>query len=204
MEYKMRIVLPIAVFGLYVLSPTLASADCLADFNAVIHNNLDVGPYEADGLIQLADSATGAKAEITTVTQVVLPNSVALHMVNGANHSQTDLVVAAGKGWIKKDGHWLAMPEAAARQAVDTVRNNGFTSSNLRNVQCLGTKTLDGKPMLAFSFDNAEATMTLYADPASRLPVRVEGSGNQGTRSLVATVTFRFDSVLKIEAPKTE
>ncbi|GLS23519.1 hypothetical protein GCM10007874_65400 [Labrys miyagiensis] len=74
----MRFFLQIAVCGLYVLSPVAASADCLADFNAIIHNNLNVGPYEADGLIQLADSASGAKADITMLTQVALPGSTAL------------------------------------------------------------------------------------------------------------------------------
>jgi hypothetical protein len=43
-----------------------------------------------------------------------------------------------------------------------------------------------------------------YCDPASHLPVCVEGSGSQGTRSLVATVTFRFDPAIKIEMPKAE
>lgn len=194
----------LAAFCLFLAAIPPAFADCAADFRDVNRLKQAAGPYELDSKALIRFTAVAATKEIGTEMQVVLPNSLRIKTHNTS--APTEVIIAAGKGWVHSDAGWKPIEAQNVADALARVTENGFVySKSLANLQCLGERDFEGSKALAFQYDtetNGYPTkMMAYFDPSTRLPVGAESATDLESSTVRATMHYKFDPSIRIEAP---
>ncbi|CAM5764865.1 hypothetical protein LMIY3S_01291 [Labrys miyagiensis] len=188
---------PLALVAV-LLGGAAARADCVADFTAIMQHGREAGPFRVDG-----EASVGA-LHMETVTEVIVPDTA--HLLVSTSRGDQEVIIVGDRAWGKVKGLWLALDEGTMRRMhSDYVAAGILYSDGARNIECLGGKVVDGVSYVAFKYDAAIANftvpMTVYVDPASRLPVRTEGSVESGGDTARFSATYKLDPALKIEPP---
>lgn len=205
----------IACCALMALSPSAVAADCLDEIRALyLDGPLD--PFKRPNRREVTVSVHPDGS--TSPMSDVLWDGPA----NSRNCYPGGCTLAIGpQSWTAPgpDGPWAAAgdpysgvdPVIFARQTAD--RHAASISAG----DCLGEVDLDGKPMLAYRYlsktepNNFGAwwggTYSLWLDPATRQPVRMEIAGFYGSwapepsKDLQVT-TVEIDEAIRLEPPK--
>jgi len=180
-----------------LLGATTARADCAADFATIMRHAREVGPFRVEG-----DSSVGA-LRMATVTEVVPPDAARMSISTAQDKQQA--IVIGDEAWGNVKGFWLPLDQNTVRQIKGEAQAGILFSDNAQNVRCLGEKIVDGTTYLAFGFDaaigNFTVPMTAYVDPASRLPVKAEGSTPSGSDTARFSAIYKLVPDLKIAPP---
>jgi hypothetical protein len=185
-------------FAAVLLGSAGAQADCAADFAAIMHHGREVGPFRVDG-----EASVGAR-RMVTVTEVIPPDAAHVHV--STPQGDQEVIVTGSQAWGNVKGFWLALDEATARQMQTDFAQAGILySDKAQNIQCLGETMVDGTKYLGFKYDAAIANFTVpmivYVDPASRLPVKTEGTMQSGSDTARFSATYKLAPDLKIAPP---
>ena len=193
--------LPIAALAMFGLSAPL-QAECLDEIKAMMKAHLAAGPYHVD-MDQTSD-AGNHKVE----ADVILPSSFRF------KSPPVEGVMLKEGTWMKINGNWMQLPAAASAQMTGTISNaikSGMDGNlaNLKNVQCLGPQSIEGKTLSAYSFDasgeamgiKATSHITAYKDDQGRPAVMiVEGEAMGHKSKTVQHITY--DPSITITPPK--
>lgn len=174
-----------------------AQADCLEDIKTILASSLTSGPY--------AMEMTSESGDFSIMAEVVPPS--AMHSKNVVAGTTSEMTVLDGKAWSDAGTGrgWTALPDSVAAAAMAGFQAADIMLDSITAVECLGTQTIDGRDLLAFRYEmtmSAVATKsTMYADPATRLPVIVETQSDVGGKSTDTRAVYRYDPTIKIVAP---
>ena len=96
-----------------------------------------------------------------------------------------------------QEGNWFEGTRQMLRAA---------TTDPYAKVVSLGEKQLDGRTVIGVRFEISGSHMTLWADPATQLPVRIESTSAGPPKSEVAMTNFEFNieldkSLFSVEIP---
>jgi hypothetical protein len=189
-----------AVLFALTATPLLAApalADCARDIrDALIHANQS-GPYRS------TITVTGDNPVQGTV-EMVPPTGLHSNSVMGGQ--TMEMIFTDGKGWMNVGDGWTELPSETARQAVlafdpETIETMG----SIGDAQCLGLTTVEGKDLITFKYNfeisGTTSISTLYLDPATKLPARMEAKAEVagGTSDMVSTI--EYDPSITISPP---
>lgn len=172
-----------------------AQADCREEIKTILASSLTSGPYAMD--------MTSEAGGIAIAAEVVPPN--AMHSKTVMADATSEVTVLDGQAWMNMGSGWTALPDSTADAMMA-----GFTAAeamldSVTAEECLGTQTVDGRDLLAFRYDITMTTVltksTMYADPATRLPVILETQSEVGGKSTDTRSVYRYDPTIKIVAP---
>lgn len=170
-----------------------AQADCLADLKSVLTGSLTGGPY----VMELVSD------DMTMTAEVVPPASI--HATTHIGGATQEMTVLDGKAWMQMGGTWTQMPDTMAAQMTAGVSGAAGMIDQVAGAECLGTQNFEGKDYLAFKYDFAmsgmESSSTLYADPASKLPLLVLGTATAAGKTTSTRATYRYDPSVTVTAP---
>lgn len=170
-----------------------AQADCLSDLKAVLAGSLTGGPY----VMELTTDGT-------TMTAEVVPPS-AIHATTSFGDATQEMTVLDGKGWMRVGETWTQMPDTMAAQMTTGLEGAAGMIDQVGDAECLGTQNLEGKDYLAFKYSFAmsgvESSSTLYADPATKLPLVILGTSTAAGKTTDSRATYRYDPSLTVSAP---
>ena len=170
-----------------------AQADCLADLKSVLTGSLTGGPY----VMELVSD------DMTMTAEVVPPASI--HATTHIGGATQEMTVLDGKAWMQMGGTWTQMPDNMAAQMTAGVSGAAGMIDQVAGAECLGTQNFEGRDYLAFKYDFAmsgmESSSTLYADPASKLPLLVLGTATAAGKTTSTRATYRYDPSVSVSAP---
>ena len=171
-----------------------AQADCLADLKSVLTGSLTGGPY----VMELVSD------DMTMTAEVVPPASI--HATTHIGGATQEMTVLDGKAWMQMGGTWTQMPDTMAAQMTAGVSGSAGMIDQVAGAECLGTQNFEGRDYLAFKYDFAmsgmESSSTLYADPASKLPLLVLGTATAAGKTTSTRATYRYDPRVSVSAPR--
>jgi hypothetical protein len=133
-------------------SATSANADCAAELQAIMQGHATAGPYHVTMDQTMADKTRKIEAD------VILPSSFHMKM------PEMETIMLKQGTWMKMDGKWRAMPGAmsgAVAKAVSTGMEKGM--ANVKNLQCLGPQSVEGKTYTTYDFDSSGEAMGVKA-----------------------------------------
>ncbi|CAN7612837.1 hypothetical protein LJR016_004615 [Devosia sp. LjRoot16] len=187
----MRIATLAALSAIAFAAP--AQADCLADLKSVLTGSLTGGPY----LMELVSD------DMTMTAEVVPPASI--HATTHIGGATQEMTVHDGKAWMQMGGAWTAMPDSMAAQMTAGISGAAGMIDQVAGAECLGTQNFEGKDYLAFKYDFAmagvESSSTLYADPATKLPLLILGTSTAAGKTTATRATYRYDPSVTVSAP---
>lgn len=190
----MRIAGPTVLF-LAALVAGPAHADCREDIKTILASSLTSGPYAMD--------MTSEAGGLTLTAEVVLPS--AMHSKTVVAGTASEMTVLDGKAWMNMGTGWTALPDNTADAMMAGFQAANDMLDSITAEECLGTQTVDGRDLLAFRYDITMATLltksTMYADPATKLPVILETQSEVGGKSTDTRAVYRYDPSIKIVAP---
>lgn len=172
-----------------------AQADCREDIKTILASSLTSGPY--------AMEMTSESGDFSIVAEVVPPS--AMHSKNVVAGTTSEMTVLDGKAWSDAGSGWTALPDSVAAAAMVGFQAADIMLESITAEECLGTQTINGRDLLAFRYQmtmSATTTKaTMYADPATRLPVIVETQSEVGGKSTDTRAIYRYDPTIKVVAP---
>lgn len=186
-------------------APSLAYADCIADFAAVMQAYHDAGPRKVETELTFTTSKPGESSTRTSVAKIVLPDALDLHSEDSGNRNRSDAILVGGKGFAKVDGGWTALPDEAVGELHTLFLADGFMGEEPKNIQCLGGKKLGHKPVSVYSFEipgSPKAMMvTFYVDAATKRPLKASGIAAMQAGGEDMKVSYTYDPKIKVLAP---
>jgi hypothetical protein len=177
---------------------TAANADCAAELQAIMQSHATAGPYHVTMEQTTADKTRKIEAD------VILPSSFHMKM------PEMETIMLKQGTWMKMGGKWQVMPGVASgalAKAVSTGMEKGM--ANVKNLQCLGTQSVEGKTYKAYDFDSSGEAMgikatshiTLYrGDNGLPAIMIVEGEAMGHKSKTVQHVTY--DPAITISPPQ--
>ena len=203
MKYYFRALLVSAPIFLAV--PTLASADCQADFKALMDAHLKAGPYHSSTVNTVGDKVSKIESD------VVLPDR--FHLKSGPDETYQESIFTETGAWnYVSKGTWspISAPMAAKALAVfKTGLSGGF--QNITGLVCLGEQPIEGKSLITYGFDNPIASMTSgksvnyhikLFEGANHLPAIITADTLVGTLHVTATQHITYDPSITVSPPK--
>lgn len=191
----------IALLATTALASTQALAntsDCAAEITAAVTAVNTSGPVRMDGKM------VTPMGEVQLDAEVVPPGNV--HMTTTVGGQPMEMIIIGDESWMKTDGGWMPMG------AADTTLPSSFGAPGLEQLktitaeQCLGTQTINGVELLAYTFNmdqaGAPGTNVLYADPATKRAVHIESNADAGNgQTLSMIVSYEYDASITVVAP---
>lgn len=172
-----------------------AQADCLEDIKTILASSLTSGPYA----MELTSEASG----LVINAEIVPPGS--MHSKTVTADATSEVTVLDGRAWMNMGAGWTELPDTTADAMMAGFRAADAMLDSVTGETCLGTQTIDGRDLLAFSYDITMATVltksTMYVDPATRLPVILETQSEVGGKSTDTRAVYRYDPTIKVVAP---
>jgi hypothetical protein len=174
-----------------------AQADCREDIKTILASSLTSGPYAMD----LTSEAGG----FSITAEMVPPD--AMHSKTVMAESTSEMTVVDGQAWMNMGAGsgWTALPDTVADSMMAGFQAANDMLDSVTAEECLGTQTVDGRDLLAFRYDITMSTLvtksTMYADPATRLPVILETQSDVGGKSTDTRAVYRYDPSIKVVAP---
>ncbi|WP_413989264.1 hypothetical protein ACMDCR_25275 [Labrys okinawensis] len=186
-------------------APSLAYADCTADFAAVMQAYHDAGPRKVETELTFTTSKPGESSTRTSVAKIVLPDALDLHSEDSGNRNHSDAILIGGKGFTKVDGGWTALPAEAVGELRMLFLADGFMGEEPRNIQCLGGKKLGHKPVSVYSFEIPGSpkamTVMFYVDTSTKRPLKANGIAAMQAGGEDMKVSYTYDPKIKVVAP---
>jgi hypothetical protein len=179
-------------------TPGAAHADCMADSIKARTAILASGPFHFDARRSWGgnDWSHYGKGEVELYRAIHLdqgPNAYIGEPDEWEYISIGDKLWKKGNaGWFQPENYryfplWFAPP--AGDKAVPAAR-------------CLGKVEIDGKTLIGYELDFADAPEKVFVDPGLGLTVRYERQYNHNERLEGVIATFRYDPSIKIEPPE--
>ena len=141
--------------------------------------------------------------QMTMTAEMVPPN--AMHSKTVMPEMTQEMTVLDGKAWMERGGAWTAMPDSMAAQMTAGISGAAGMIDQVAGAECLGSQNFEGKDYLAFKYDFAmagvESSSTLYADPATKLPLLVLGTSTAAGKTTATRATYRYDPSVTVSAP---
>ncbi len=134
------------------LGAAAAHADCAAELQAVMDGHLKAGPYHVT-----MDQTMAGKTRKMEI-DAILPSS--FHMKS----PEMETIMLKQGTWMKMGGKWMAMPGAMSGMvsgAIATGMEKGM--ANIKNLQCLGPQSVEGKTYTTYDFDSSGEAMGIKA-----------------------------------------
>jgi hypothetical protein len=182
-------------------SPLLSApalADCADDIRDIMARSLDSGPYHIETTV------TSPAGDVAMTGEIVPPTGMHVKTVTGG--MTTEMTFIDGKGWMQMAGTWTELPPEVAGTMTDAFSPKSLeVLAGMTDAQCLGEQSFDGGSGLQFSYAYAVAGIdtqtTLYADPATKLPVRLESRAEISGMKTETVANYRYDAAIKLTPP---
>jgi len=182
-------------------SPLLAApafADCADDIRDIMARSIASGPYHMETKV------TSPAGEVSMTGEIVPPTG--MHVKSVMAGQTTEMTFIDGKGWMQMAGTWTELPPEMAGSMTDVFSPKSLeVLAGMTDPQCLGEQNIEGGKALQFSYAYAVAGVstvtTLYADPATRLPVRLESKADVSGMKTETIATYRYDPAISLSAP---
>ena len=183
--------------------PSLALADCQSEIVDLMKRSQASGPFRTEATVTLTGGA--AKGGETKLIVEMNPPK-AYRSRNTKDGVTTEMIMLDSKVWMNEGQGWKeSPPEIAKAVAGSATKMQDAVLASIREPQCLGSQTVDGTSYTAYSFKSEMAGMKadtkLYADPARKLPVRSEMSGEAMGMKTRSVMRWTFDPSITIKAP---
>ena len=174
-----------------------AKADCRSELEAIMQAHVKAGPYHTS--VDMMMNGKHHKID----SDVILPNAV--HMVvTGA-----EIIMIKDDTWVKKNGHWLKLPAAAAGAIgakMEDALARGLKGAS--NFTCGGNGDFEAKSYPVYGFDSssdvngiaAKSHITLFRGE-NGLPVGMKMEGSAMGKPLNTTQKITYDPSITIAPP---
>lgn len=175
-----------------------AFADCADDIRDIMARSIASGPYHMETRV------TSPAGEVSMTGEIVPPTG--MHVKSVMAGQTTEMTLVDGKGWMQMAGAWTELPPEMAGTMTDAFSPKSLkVLAGMTDAQCLGEQSIEGGKALQFSYAYAVAGVstvtTLYADPATRLPVRLESRADVSGMKTETVATYRYDPSITLSAP---
>ena len=193
----MRLSPTLAVIAAFIATP--ASAACLDDIRTALALSMTSGPYRFT-------TAISAEAMTMSVVGSVIPPN-AMHSTTELGGTTQEIIVVGDEGWMNTaESGWVVMPPDLTQTLQAAIE--GLSASlwlDLENPQCLGAQTVEGSAYLAYGFEytvgGATSVTTVYADPASGRPLRMQALATADGKTTTVTTRYAYDPAIVIALP---
>ena len=183
-------------FGLLLLvaSTCPALADCKEEIMTVMDRSMLAGPYRTE-----ASLISGERRLV--VSSIVVPPAD-LRTKTVMDGKTREIIKIGSDVWTNEGNGWqVASAAIAARVSAMMAGMKTVAPDLVNDADCQGKKSVDGREVLAYSYKidlpggKGSSSNTLYADPSSRLPLRVIVDLRAGGRKSRTDMTYFFDSL---------
>lgn len=193
----MRLSLLVALAASPLLSAP-AFADCADDIRDIMARSIASGPYHMETKV------TSPAGDVSMTGEIVPPTG--MHVKTVTAGQTTEMTFIDGKGWMQMAGNWTELPPEMAGTMTEAFSPKSLeVLAGITDAQCMGEKAIEGGNALAFSYAYAvsgiDTVTTLYADPATRLPVRLESKADVAGMKTETVATYRYDASITLTAP---
>jgi outer membrane lipoprotein-sorting protein len=142
----------------------------------------------------------------------VAPNRFHMYFMENNGQVKTETVMIGNDMYVQFGGRWQKIPGAVANNKVPNLRDyfNEEGIKNLKEVDYVGTDTIDGMPAYVYSYhsDTSVANaMTPYpydtkiwVDKSEGLPRKIEVT-YQGGNLKTATIVYDYSTSISVEPP---
>jgi hypothetical protein len=176
-----------------------AFADCAADIRDILARSNNAGPYRLEVTANLPMGSTHM------ITELVPPEAmrISARMAGETN----ELIIIDGNGWMLTEAGWVELPSEHAQAMAQTyLAADRHFLAHMTEAHCLGEAELEGRRVLKFTYAyrpaGATTLGTLYADPETLLPIRIEVSGDTGGTTTEIVSDYSYDPSITVAAPE--
>lgn len=176
--------------------------DANAAVIAALVAQLEGGPYRAVSLTESADGSFESRGE------VVPPNRY--HTIVEIDGETTEMIIIDRDIWRKVEDSWIKTQFSAGAAGLAAVTTPEAIAASVSQASLVGPDTLDGVPVLVFTylstFGEGEAATsapsTLWVSAETGLPLKIEGSIELAGQTSTTTQSFVYDDSVTVEPPQ--
>lgn len=194
----MRLSVRTTVFAFALAAAFAAHAGPKEEILATHEAMVEFGRFHSEGTVTTKDGA------MQSWSNVVWPDR--FHVRNGAQ----EFVILPGKTWMKQGGQWMPFPmdmSAMAKSLSPDALRQGY--ENMANVKDLGESELGGRTVHGYEYDThatimgvtATSHVKLFVDPATKLPVHQESTGEAMGQKSSTSLDYSFSDDIDVKPP---
>lgn len=194
----MQLAFRTTVFALALAAAFGAHADAKQDILATHEAMVKAGRFHSEG------TATSQQGTTRMWSNVVWPDR--FHIRNG----EQEFIIVPGKTYMKQGGEWMPLPMDMS-QMVKSLSPEALRQGyeNMTNVKDLGESQRNGKNVRGYEYDTqatvmgvtAKSHVVLFVDPATKLPVHQDASGEAMGQKSDSSLDYTFSDDIDVKAP---